>query len=84
MRMYFKQRLFSWFDSYDIYNEQGNPIYVVKGQISQNVDRQYFIFKDDTEKSGTGADREDQGAFECVFQCEGTACVQSAGVITYR
>ena len=34
MRMYFKQRLFSWFDSYDIYNEQGNPIYVVKGQIS--------------------------------------------------
>lgn len=32
MRMYFKQRLFSWFDSYDIYNEQGNPIYVVKGQ----------------------------------------------------
>ena len=34
MRMYFKQRLFSWFDSYDIFDEHGNKIYVVKGQIS--------------------------------------------------
>lgn len=34
MRMYFKQRLFSWFDSYDIFDEQGNTLYVVKGQIS--------------------------------------------------
>ena len=24
-----KQRLFSWFDSYDIYDEAGNTIYVV-------------------------------------------------------
>ena len=30
MRMYFKQRMFSWFDSYDIYDEQGNALYVVK------------------------------------------------------
>lgn len=34
MRMYFKQRLFSWFDSYDIYDEQGNPIFEVRGQLS--------------------------------------------------
>ncbi len=34
MRMYFKQRLFSWFDSYDIYDEQGKVIYEVKGQLS--------------------------------------------------
>lgn len=34
MRMHFKQRFFSWFDSYDIYDEQGNTIYVVKGQLS--------------------------------------------------
>lgn len=34
MRMYFKQRLFSWFDSYDIYDEQGNTLYVVKGQLA--------------------------------------------------
>lgn len=32
--MYFKQRLFSWFDSYDIYDEQGKVIYEVKGQLS--------------------------------------------------
>ena len=31
MRMYFKQRMFSWFDSYDIYDEQGHALYVVKG-----------------------------------------------------
>ena len=34
MRMYFKQRLFSWFDSYDIYDEAGNTLYTVKGQLS--------------------------------------------------
>lgn len=34
MRMYFKQRLFSWFDSYDIYDEQGNTLYSVRGQLS--------------------------------------------------
>lgn len=34
MRMYFKQRLFSWFDSYDIYDEHGNTLYVVRGQLS--------------------------------------------------
>ncbi len=34
MRLLFKQRLFSWFDSYDIYDEAGNTIYIVKGQLS--------------------------------------------------
>ncbi len=34
MRMYFKQRFFSWFDSYDIYDEEGNTLYTVKGQLS--------------------------------------------------
>ena len=34
MRMYFKQRLFSWFDSYDIYDEAGNVMYTVKGQFA--------------------------------------------------
>ena len=34
MRMFFKQRIFSWFDSYDIYDEQGKVIYEVKGQLS--------------------------------------------------
>ena len=34
MKLLFKQRMFSWFDSYDIYDEQGNTVYVVKGQLS--------------------------------------------------
>ncbi len=34
MRMYFKQRMFSWLDSYDIYDEKRNVMYVVKGQLS--------------------------------------------------
>ena len=34
MRLLFKQRFFSWFDSYDIYDEDGNTVYTVKGQLS--------------------------------------------------
>ena len=34
MRLLFKQRLFSWFDSYDIYNEDGETLFTVEGQIS--------------------------------------------------
>lgn len=34
MRLLFKQRFFSWFDSYDIYDDAGNTVYVVKGQLS--------------------------------------------------
>ena len=34
MKLLFKQRFFSWFDSYDIYDETGNVIYTVKGQLS--------------------------------------------------
>ena len=34
MKLLFRQRMFSWFDSYDIYDENGNTVYVVKGQLS--------------------------------------------------
>jgi len=34
MRLTFKQRFLTWFDSYDIYNEHGGVEYVVKGQLS--------------------------------------------------
>ena len=34
MRLIFKQRLFSWFDSYDIYDEAGNTVFTVEGQLS--------------------------------------------------
>ena len=33
MKLLFKQRFFSWFDSYDIYDEDGNTLYTVKGQL---------------------------------------------------
>ncbi len=34
MKLLFKQRFFSWFDSYDIYNEAGETVFTVKGQLS--------------------------------------------------
>lgn len=32
MKMYFKQRMFSWTDCYDIYDEDGNVLFEVKGK----------------------------------------------------
>lgn len=34
MKLLFKQRFFSWFDSYDIYDENGKTVYTVEGQLS--------------------------------------------------
>ena len=34
MKLWFKQRFFSWLDSYDIYYEDGSLAYTVKGQLS--------------------------------------------------
>lgn len=34
MKLLFKQRIFSWLDSYDIYNEQGERVYTVKGELA--------------------------------------------------
>lgn len=34
MKLLFKQRFFSWFDSYDIYYEDGTVAYTVEGQLS--------------------------------------------------
>ncbi len=34
MRLIFKQRFFSWLDSYDVYNERGEICFIVKGQLS--------------------------------------------------
>ena len=34
MKLLFRQRVFSWFDSYDIYDEEGNNVFTVKGQLS--------------------------------------------------
>ena len=34
MKLLFKQRMFSWFDSYDIYDEEGNVAYTVRGEFA--------------------------------------------------
>ena len=34
MRLLFKQRFFSWFDSYDIYNEVGETVFTVQGKMA--------------------------------------------------
>lgn len=34
MKLLFKQRFFSWLDSYDIYDEAGHTVYTVQGQFS--------------------------------------------------
>ncbi len=34
MKLLFKQRMFSWFDSYDIYDEDGQTVFTVEGQLS--------------------------------------------------
>ena len=34
MKLIFKQRLISWLDSYDIYNEAGQTVYTVRSQLA--------------------------------------------------
>ena len=34
MQLYFKQRFFSWLDSYDIYGENGETLFTVEGRLS--------------------------------------------------
>ncbi|MGI5856536.1 MAG: LURP-one-related/scramblase family protein [Candidatus Merdivicinus sp.] len=34
MKLLFKQRFFSWFDSYDVYDEEGNTVFTVQGRLS--------------------------------------------------
>ena len=34
MKLWFKQRFFSWFDSYDIYGENGETVFTVEGKLA--------------------------------------------------
>lgn len=34
MKLLFRQRMFSWFDSYDIYDEAGSTVFTVEGKLS--------------------------------------------------
>ena len=42
MKLLFKQRLFSWFDSYDIYDEYGN-VYIVVDMELKGLIREALI-----------------------------------------
>lgn len=42
MKLLFKQRLFSWFDSYDIYDEAGRTVYTVHGQLDWGHNLQIY------------------------------------------
>ncbi len=33
MQLLFRQRFFSWFDSYDIFDQEGNTVFTVRGQL---------------------------------------------------
>ena len=57
MKLLFKQRLFSWFDSYDIYDEFGNTVYVVKGQLSWG--HKLVIYDADGNEIGMVVQRDD-------------------------
>lgn len=34
MKLWFQQRMFSWFDSYDVKDEAGNQVFTVKGRMA--------------------------------------------------
>lgn len=34
MKLFIKQRAFSWFDNYRIFDEEGEPIYTIRGELS--------------------------------------------------
>ena len=51
MKLLFKQRIFSWLDSYDIYDENGDTVYTVKGQLS--LGHKLFIYNKYDEHIGT-------------------------------
>lgn len=53
MKLLFKQRFFSWFDSYDIYNEDGQVIYQVEGRLSWG--HKLVIYDQNGNEVGTGS-----------------------------
>lgn len=34
MKMYFRQRVFSWLDSYDVFDDMGQTVYTVQGKLA--------------------------------------------------
>ena len=64
MELLFKQRIFSWFDSYDIYNEEGNAVFKVKGRPSWGHCLQIY----DPQNRHVGTVKEVLFAFRPKFQ----------------
>ena len=57
MKLYFKQRFFSWFDSYDVYDEAGNTYFKVDGKLG--LSHTFDIY----DKNGKFCGRLKQGVF---------------------
>ena len=41
MRLLFKQRFFSWFDSYDIYDDNGATVFTIEGKLAAIATKVY-------------------------------------------
>ena len=73
MKLLFKQRAFTWFDSYDIYDENENTVYVVKGQLSWGHCLKIF---DASEEHELGTVREQIFSWWPQFELyEGSDCI---------
>lgn len=42
MKLLFKQRFFSWFDSYDIFDEFDNVVFTVRGAVKLGTQIKYL------------------------------------------
>lgn len=51
MKLLFRQRFFSWFDSYDIYDDDGNTYFTVKGELS--LGHMFQIYDKNSNRVGT-------------------------------
>ncbi|MBQ8312380.1 MAG: LURP-one-related family protein [Clostridia bacterium] len=72
MRLLFKQRFFSWLDSYDIYDESGDVAYTVKGQLAWGHKLKIF----DASGSEVGTVQEQVLTFLPKFEMyQGDACI---------
>lgn len=67
MKLLIKQRVFSWTDTYDVYDENGNPKYFVKNEIFSLLHR---IHVQDREGNEVGMIKQDFSPFVPRFEIE--------------
>ena len=51
MKLLIKQRVFSWSDTYDVYDEQGNPKYFVKAEFF-SIGHRIHVYRKNGEEIG--------------------------------